>query len=72
MTRKALGRGLSALLPANSYQGDDFLEIDIDRISPNAQQPRTTFREESLEELAQSIRANGVVQPILVRKHGLG
>ncbi len=67
-----MGRGLSALLPANSYQGDDFLEIDIDRISPNAQQPRTTFREESLEELAQSIRANGVVQPILVRKHGLG
>lgn len=67
-----MGRGLSALLPANSYQGDDFLEIDIDRISPNAQQPRTTFREESLEELAQSIRANGVVQPILVRKNGLG
>lgn len=67
-----MGRGLSALLPANSYQGDDFLEIDIDRISPNAQQPRTTFRDESLEELAQSIRANGVVQPILVRKNGLG
>jgi ParB family chromosome partitioning protein len=42
-------------------------EIDIDRILPNSQQPRKTFDEESLEELANSIRQHGVVQPIVVR-----
>jgi ParB family chromosome partitioning protein len=45
-------------------------EIDIDLIDPNPQQPRTRFSEDSLEELARSIRVNGVVQPIVVRKAG--
>lgn len=72
MNRKALGRGLSALLgdePASS-NGENFLELDIDLIEPNSEQPRSRFTEEKLEELAQSIRANGIVQPIIVRKRG--
>jgi ParB family chromosome partitioning protein len=73
MSRKALGRGLSALLSDSMAQnaavdGVDFLEIDIDLIEPNPEQPRTHFDEARLEELAQSIRANGLVQPLLVRR----
>lgn len=45
-------------------------EIDIDLIEPNTYQPRTHFNEERLEELAQSIRSNGIIQPLLVRRHG--
>lgn len=44
------------------------VEIDIDLIEPNNFQPRTTFDEERLEQLAQSIRANGIIQPLLVRR----
>ncbi|MDQ1610420.1 MAG: ParB family transcriptional regulator, chromosome partitioning protein [Pyrinomonadaceae bacterium] len=69
MTRKVLGRGLSALLsetPATS--SEELREVDIDLIEPNNVQPRTRFDEAQLEELAQSIKTNGVVQPILVRK----
>src|SRR5215471_14321813 len=65
--RKALGRGLSALLGTPDLETEQFREIDIERILPNAQQPRKTFDEESLNELANSIRAHGVVQPIVVR-----
>lgn len=72
MSRKVLGRGLSALLGEEvSKQGkEEFTEIDSDLITPNSEQPRTRFTEESLEELAQSIRANGIIQPIIVRKKG--
>ena len=49
---------------------EDFLEIDIDLIEPSAAQPRTHFDEKRLDDLAQSIRANGIVQPILVRRRG--
>ncbi|MDT4966641.1 MAG: ParB family transcriptional regulator, chromosome partitioning protein [Acidobacteriota bacterium] len=51
-------------------KGDDFLEIDIDLIEASSAQPRTNFDEASLEELAQSVRSNGIVQPILVRRRG--
>lgn len=72
MARQVLGRGLSALLgegPAKST-GEELTELDIDLIEPNSEQPRTRFTEEHLEELAQSIRANGIVQPIIVRRKG--
>ena len=74
MSRKALGRGLSALLgqESESFAKEELLEIDLDQIEPNSEQPRTNFEEESLEELTQSIRANGIVQPIVVRKKGEG
>ncbi len=75
MSRKALGRGLSALLGEDTSKQESeegFVEIDIDLIIPNAEQPRTRFTENNLEELTQSIKVNGVVQPILVRKKGTG
>jgi len=62
---------LSALLPDSSApDSEDFLEVDIDLIDPSAAQPRTHFDDNRLEELAQSIRSNGIVQPILVRRRG--
>ncbi len=71
MNRKVLGRGLNALMGDEDISGKEkFLEIDLDLIKPNASQPRTNFTEVKLEELAQSIRINGVVQPIIVRKKG--
>ncbi len=63
---------MSALLsdtPATS--NEDFLEINIDLIDPNPAQPRTHFDESRLEELAQSVRANGIVQPLVVRRRGM-
>src|ERR687886_1141108 len=71
MTRRVLGRGLSALLSDTAATtSEDLLEIDIDLIEPSPVQPRTHFDETRLEELAQSIRANGIVQPVLVRRRG--
>lgn len=75
MTRRALGRGLSALLsdgPSKLESKEELREVDIDLIDPNPEQPRTIFSEEKLEELSQSIRENGLVQPILVRRKGDG
>src|ERR1041385_8799321 len=69
MTRRVLGRGLSALLSDRpAAMSEEMVEIDIDLIEPNSFQPRTNFDEERLEELAQSIRSNGVIQPLLVRR----
>ncbi|HEV2800994.1 MAG TPA: ParB/RepB/Spo0J family partition protein [Pyrinomonadaceae bacterium] len=69
MTRRVLGRGLSALLSETPTTANEELrEVDIDLIEPNNVQPRTRFDETQLDELAQSIKTNGVVQPILVRK----
>ena len=72
MARKPLGRGLSALLgdaPAAAEPAESGIhEIDIDLVEPNPEQPRTRFVEATLEELAQSIRTNGIVQPIVVRR----
>ena len=65
--RKVLGRGLSALLGTTEIDPDQLREIDIDRILPNAQQPRRKFDEEALAELANSIRVHGVIQPIVVQ-----
>lgn len=65
--RKALGRGLSALLGTPEPESEELREIDITRILPNSQQPRKSFDEEGLNELADSIRAHGVIQPIVVQ-----
>lgn len=62
---------MSALLSDSATTAsEDFLEVDIDLIDPSSAQPRTHFDEGRLEELAQSIRSNGIVQPLLVRKRG--
>ena len=69
MTRRALGRGLSALLSdRQAMANEEMFEIDIDLIEPNSFQPRMNFNEERLEELAQSIRSNGIIQPLLIRR----
>ena len=69
MKKTALGRGLSALMPEqNGNNGEELRQIEIDQIEPNLDQPRTRFDENALEELTQSIRENGIVQPIVVRR----
>lgn len=71
MARQPLGRGLSALIGEETRaSGDSAAEIDIDLIEPNPEQPRTRFDEKALDELAQSISANGIVQPVVVRRIG--
>jgi len=71
MTRKPLGRGLGALLSADkTSESADSTEIDPSLIEPCSAQPRMRFDDASLRELADSIRANGVVQPLLVRRKG--
>lgn len=68
--RRALGRGLDALLPA--VESGAVQEVEIDRIEPNPDQPRKRFGKETLEELAQSIKEHGVVQPLVVAARGDG
>ncbi len=70
MTRKPLGRGLGALLAEPSGGSVESIEIDEALIEPCSVQPRTRFNNASLHELAESIKANGVVQPVLVRRRG--
>jgi len=71
MTRKPLGRGLGALLSAEQTStADEQNEIAIESIVPSSMQPRTRFDEVPLQDLANSIKANGVVQPLLVRQRG--
>ena len=68
--RPALGKGLSALIPDMPEPTRSAVEADIDRLEPNDFQPRRHVDEARLQELAQSIRANGIIQPIVVRKVG--
>ena len=68
--RPALGKGLSALIPDAPEMPSGALDVDIDLLAPNDDQPRMHMDDEGLEELARSIRANGIIQPILVRKEG--
>jgi ParB family transcriptional regulator, chromosome partitioning protein len=83
--RRALGKGLSALLPGRTAQvasgaatavaaasadsPDASSRLPIDSVYPNPAQPRVTFQIDRLEELAASIRANGIIQPLIVRRH---
>ena len=68
MNKKALGKGLSAFIPEEFgiIKEERFVELDIDQISPNPTQPRTRFEDQGIEELAQSIKESGIVQPIVV------
>src|SRR3569833_143765 len=89
--RKALGKGLSALLPTRNSASEpapspaapaetaasalpeefeEFQNVSLDQIQPGEQQPRHNFEDEKLNELADSIRVHGVIQPITVRKTG--
>ncbi len=68
MTRRALGRGLSALLREVETATTGLEEVPLSLIDPNPYQPRRSFPEPSLRELADSIRSNGLVQPVMVRR----
>lgn len=77
-TRRALGKGLTALLPtrptaqapapATARVGEEVAHLSIDVIEPNPLQPRRIFQSDRIEELAQSIRSNGIIQPLVVRR----
>jgi ParB family chromosome partitioning protein len=77
-SRRPLGKGLSALLPSRSASlavapvpsVTSPNVVSIDSIVPNPVQPRTVFQPERLQELSESIRANGIIQPLIVRKAG--
>lgn len=78
--RKVLGRGLGALIPqrqeqppappAETHATQGLAEIPISQIQPNPYQPRKTFNEASIEELARSVREHGIVQPLVVTRAG--
>jgi ParB family chromosome partitioning protein len=73
--KKVLGRGLGALIPqrpaeAPAPQSAGLMELAIDQIAPNPYQPRKTFNEASIEELARSVRQHGIVQPLVVTRSG--
>ena len=72
---RGLGKGLGALLSSDGIpesSNNSVVELKINDISPNEGQPRKNFDEEALKELADSIRENGVIQPIIVYKKGTG
>ena len=72
MHKRGLGRGLGALLSAMPSEGESLIEIPVDQIEANPHQPRKAFDFKSLGELAASIRASGVIQPVIVRRHADG
>jgi len=76
--KKGLGRGLSALIPGASEPrvemdgGAPSFRVEVDRIAPSPFQPRRTFDEAKIDELAASIRNQGIIQPLVVRRKGDG
>lgn len=71
--KRALGRGLGALLPPAEIEVQEagrLRDLPVENLVPNPQQPRRDFDEQALEELAQSIRASGILQPLVVRPRG--
>lgn len=74
MERRALGKGLGALIPERVVEGvshkEEIIYVQSNQIKPNPFQPREDFDQQSIEELAQSIKEKGVIQPLLVRRRG--
>jgi ParB family chromosome partitioning protein len=66
--RTGLGRGLDALIPGGGARTANVEQVDIDLIAPNPRQPRTVFDSDALDELAESIREHGVIQPLIVSR----
>jgi ParB family transcriptional regulator, chromosome partitioning protein len=67
VVERGIGRGLAAILPTAAGEEETLHRIPLDLIAPNPRQPRTTFDEQELRELADSLREHGVLQPVLVR-----
>ncbi|PIQ90265.1 MAG: hypothetical protein COV71_05260 [Candidatus Omnitrophica bacterium CG11_big_fil_rev_8_21_14_0_20_41_12] len=75
MERRALGKGLSALIPekavdTSAHKKEGILYVQFGQIKPNPFQPREDFDQQAIEDLAQSIKEKGVIQPLLVRRRG--
>ncbi len=68
MNKKGLGKGLEALIESENIDVNGIIEIGINEIEPNTNQPRKYFDDERLFQLAESIRQHGIVQPIIVQK----
>ncbi len=73
--KPALGKGLSALIPQKSKvkergKWNEILDLDIKAIKPNKYQPRRVFKDSALNDLVSSIKENGIIQPVIVRKAG--
>jgi ParB family chromosome partitioning protein len=65
--RRGIGRGLAAILPERQEGAGELLELPIELVKPNPNQPRRRFEPESMDVLAASIKASGMIQPLLVR-----
>ncbi len=72
MNKRGLGRGLGALLSSTPTEADTLLEVGVEEIEPNPNQPRKVFSANALDELTASIKASGVIQPVIVRRQGAG
>lgn len=72
MTKKALGKGLKAFIPEEYgiFKEERYAEVDLDQVKANPLQPRTKFDETSINELAQSMKETGILQPIIVVPDG--
>jgi ParB family transcriptional regulator, chromosome partitioning protein len=70
MNKRGLGRGLGALLSSTPSETETLLELPVDAVVPNPNQPRKSIDSNSLSELAASILSSGVIQPVLVRRQG--
>ena len=66
----SIGPALGVNFPSDKHLHESLRELDIEKIFPNPYQPRTTWNEADLADLAESIRANGVIQPIILRPAG--
>jgi ParB family chromosome partitioning protein len=67
VVERGIGRGLAAILPPSETREESLIRIPVDTVRPNPRQPRVSLEDESLQQLADSIRVHGVLQPVLVR-----
>ena len=73
MSKVVLGKGLGALIPGEAKKSDEnkkYQVVALDNIAPNPMQPRRIFKEQALQELADSLKTNGLMQPLVVRQTG--
>ena len=69
MAKKGLGKGLESLIPISNIKDRSYVtEVEVDRLMPNLYQPRQDFDQEKMDELKESIKAHGIIQPIIVRE----